>query len=646
MGESGALGASHARHYANNRVLIVDDQAEIHDDFAEMLTDQTGTRASDDAAMAFTRGRTEVPHADRAVFPDFELSHALNGAEACAHVEKAWGSDRPFALAFVDVRMPPGMDGVETIQRIRETDRDIEIVIMTAYSDRSFDDIVRSAEPLHKTLYVRKPFYREEIQQIAVCLVGKWNVERSLAIRSREISSSNRTLKAVLDATEDAMVMYEASGRVAFANRRFEELCGLGEADLRGMPPEALAAKLDERFRRPRAADVDMGFAVAAGSDLVEKVRPPGGGLGLFYRFMASVKGKRGETGRLEVYRDVSKDIEVRRMRAEVVRLRGELQTTHSFGEIVGGSQGIREVYGLIRQAASSDVTVLVRGETGTGKELVAKSFHANSARGDGPFLAVDCVAIPDGLIESELFGHRKGSFTGATESKLGAFERARGGTLFLDEVGDMPPDAQMKLLRVLQELEFRRVGGTRLRKADVRVIAATNRDLEEAVRTGAFRRDLFYRLSVFPVTVPPLRDRREDIPLLADHFLKEQARHAGKPIAGLSVAAMQLLLHYDWPGNVRELANVMARAVLLERTDVLHADSLPQRLSPAAETRAAAADGDRPGIRTLAAVERQALATALDISGDNITAAARGLGISRATLYRKLKKYGLRSSK
>lgn len=648
MGEPGARGESpsHPPRYPNSRVLIVGEEAAIHDDFVDMLTHDAGERGSDDIAMAFALGQVEATRVERAVFPDFELSHATDGADACRQVEAAARSGRPFALAFVDVRMPPGMDGIETIRRMRKADGDIEIVIMTAYRDRLLGEMVRDAGSLHKTLYLKKPFFREEILRMAVSLVGKWNVERALASRSREIAASHRTLEAVLDASEDAMVMYDASERVAFANRRFELLCGLARADLHRLPPKALAGKLGERFRKPRALDAQPGLEKGNASGLVEQITPSDGGPGLFYRFTAAVTGEEGEIGRLEVYRSVSRDIEVQRMKAELQRLRGELERTHSFGGMIGGSRRMREVYGRIQEAASSDLTVLVCGETGTGKEMVARAFHANSARKSGPFLAIDCAAIPEGLVESELFGHRRGSFTGAEENRSGAFERARGGTLFLDEVADVRLDMQVKLLRVLQDLKFRRVGGTRSRTADVRIIASTGRNLERAVRKGAFRQDLFYRLSVLPVTIPPLRERREDIPLLADHFLRKQARRAGKSIAGLSTAAMQRLFEYDWPGNVRELENVMQRAVLLEATDVLRAESLPRRLSPAPGIAAAATRAGKREIRTLAATEREALGRALAITQNNVSAAARGLGINRATLYRKIKKHGLRSAK
>ena len=632
-----------AWQYRNKRILIVDDQPELHDDFREMLAHGDSKRSSDDLAAAFGAESGERDSASsRDPAPDFELAHSMSGLDACRKVEEACRDGEPYALAFVDLRMPPGMDGIEAIRRIRRTDRDIEIVIMTAYSDRTLEDIVQGTELLHKMLYVRKPFTREEIQQIAVCLVGKWNVERALASRSRQIVAANRTLEAVLDATDDAMVMFDESGRFVLANSRFEQVCGVMQGDLSSMSGKQLDDKLKECFTEPSPLDVGAGYVVEDGGTLVEK-QGVVGTPNLFYRSKAVVRDGRGiAMGRLEVYRNVSRDIEIQRMKGELMRLRGELETTHSFGEIVGGSRRIRELYGLIRQGASHDVTVLIKGETGTGKELVARSFHANSARRDGPFLAVNCAAIPEGLVESELFGHEKGAFTGASATRKGAFERSQGGTLFLDEIGDMKPSLQGRLLRVLQEREFQRVGGSRTLKADVRVVAATNRNLERDVREGTFREDLFYRVSVFPVTIPPLRDRREDVPLLAGHFLKSRARRAGKAIGGISAAAMRLLIQYDWPGNVRELANVVERAVLLETEGVIRASSLPPRLTEAVER-------DHPGNeavlppRSLAAIEREALVNALAASGNNVTEAARSLEINRSTLYGKLKRYGLR---
>ena len=254
--------------------------------------------------------------------------------------------------------------------------------------------------------------------------------------------------------------------------------------------------------------------------------------------------------------------------------------------------------------------------------------------------MAINCAALPEGLIESELFGHEKGAFTGATERRIGAFERAEGGTIFLDEIADMQPMLQAKLLRVLQEKEIQRLGGTVTHPIDVRVISATNKDLEDAIRTGTFREDLFYRLAAFPIVIPPLRQRREDIPLLANHFLEQYAERNNKSISGLSTGALRVLLQYDWPGNVRELENAIERAVLLETTEVLQVGNLPPQL---ALLEAGHNNYSVPtAVLPLEEVERQAMAHALKALGHNVSAAARALGCNRATLYRKLKKYNL----
>ena len=280
----------------------------------------------------------------------------------------------------------------------------------------------------------------------------------------------------------------------------------------------------------------------------------------------------------------------------------------------------------------------MIQGETGTGKELVARSLHYGGPRKAYPFVALNCAAIPETLIESELFGHERGAYTGATSRRLGQFERAHGGTIFLDEIGDMPAALQAKLLRVLQDKTIQRVGGTVNVPVDVRVIAATNRDLESAIETGTFRADLFYRLAAFPVRLPPLRERREDIPMMAELFLEQCAESANKSIRGIDPAALRVLLAHDWPGNVRELKNAIERAVLLETTDRLQVSSLPSQL-------AAPNEAARPPERTvssLAESERRAIDDALEASDYDLGKAAQVLGISRATLYRKLKKHDL----
>ena len=624
------------RKHGNLRVLIVDDQKEIHDDFAEMLRPRFVKTETDDLATSFHSGD------DKDFLPEFELLHTLSGEEACDVIKGGKESNRSIAVAFVDIRMPPGIDGLETIRRVRKIDRDIEIVIMTAYTDKALPEIVGDMDLLHKVLYIRKPFAREEIQQITLSLVGKWNIEQELAEQRRQLTISHQRLEAVLDATGDAMAMYDVTGNLVFANRRYEKVVDLAESELKGLSPKAFWARLKEKFREPDLPDLEGRFLIDGKGKVLKK--NAGGQASrerLFYRSVAPVQDNQGDViGDLYVYRDVSKEIEVERMKAEVLRLRTELETTYSFAGMVGSSAPMQQVYALVRQAAESDVTVLIRGESGTGKELVAKSFHFNSLRKKGPFLAVNCAAIPESLVESELFGHEQGAFTGATQQRIGIFERAKGGTVFLDEIGDMPLALQAKLLRVLQEREIQRVGGATAIPVDIRLIAATNKNLEVAVKEGALREDLFYRIAVFPIAIPPLRDRREDIPLLAKHFLKKHTERNGKSISGISTASLRLLLQYHWPGNVRELENALERAVLLETTDVLQVNNLPPQLSPIA-----ASQRDHPAptaVLPLAEVERQALIHALEASANNVTEAARSLGLGRATLYRKLKKYGL----
>ena len=623
----GAAGAAQPASQANLRVLIVDDQAEIHDDFREMLqppnpvSELVGLFESD-------RQRLPVPF-----LPPFELLHAATGEQACELVLRARQRGRPIAVAYIDVRMPPGIDGIETVRRIRRIDRDLEIVIMTAYSDRSLPEIVQDMELLHKLIYIRKPFVHEEIQQLTLCLAGKWNVERELA-------GNHRRLQAVLDATGDAIAMVDLAERLVFANRHYEKLLDLNTQELKKLTPEALTARFEERFREPDASDLQHGFLLYQGA---AQARGSSGALAprrLFSRFTTPVRDGAGKvTGTLLVYRDVSKEIEAEHLKAEVLRIRGELDTSYSFAGVVGASPGMRRVHTLIRQAAEGDITVLIRGESGTGKELVAKAFHSNSPRSDGPFVALDCASIPEALIESELFGHERGAFTGAAIRHVGAFERASGGTILLDEIGDMPHALQARLLRVLQEREIRRVGGTSAIPVDIRVITSTNKNLERAVRQGEFREDLFYRISAFPILIPPLRDRREDVPLLASHFLDKHTARAGRSVAGISAAAMRILLQYRWPGNVRELENTIERAVLLETEPVLQAGNLPRELSSSGA--AAAESAYLPAIQALPEIERQVVLRAFEWSDHSVTRAAHALGISRSTLYRKLRKYG-----
>jgi len=334
----------------------------------------------------------------------------------------------------------------------------------------------------------------------------------------------------------------------------------------------------------------------------------------------------------------VEKLVEHQRLLEENIALQQKLEERYRFENIIAKSPGMQQVIEVIKVVAKSNATVLITGETGTGKELVAQAIHSQSYRRGKPFIAVSCAALPESLLESELFGHEKGSFTGAYAQKKGKFEVANGGTLFLDEIGEMSANIQVHLLRVLEEKEFTRVGGNEPIKVDVRVISATNRDVKQAVAKGQFREDLYYRLNVVNIELPPLRERTEDIPLLAQHFLKKFSVENQKEITDFSPDATEFLLKYEWPGNVRELENAIERAVILTKNSCIEiADLSPQDLVPAGSTSLE---------KNLKQVEKNHIQEVLAETGGNYTEAARILGISRMTLYNKAKAYGFNVKK
>jgi transcriptional regulator with GAF, ATPase, and Fis domain len=338
------------------------------------------------------------------------------------------------------------------------------------------------------------------------------------------------------------------------------------------------------------------------------------------------------------------------RLEAETTYLIEELKETHNFEEIVGRSPSLASVLEKVRLVAATDSSVLILGETGTGKELISRAVHSNSARKERPLIKVNCAALPMGLIESELFGHEKGAFTGATEKRIGRFELANGGTIFLDEIGEMPLELQVKLLRVLQEHEFERIGGSQTIKVDVRVIAASNRDLARAAAEGNFRQDLYYRLNVFPLRIPPLRERPEDIGLLVHYFVRRYATKIGRKITRVPKETMERLAAYPWPGNVRELENVIERAVILSPgpdlevgAEILVAlPTIAARISVSAvvnETR------ESTGSRSLEEIERSHIVTVLKQTKwriDGPSGAAQALNLNPSTLRSRMKKLGI----
>ena len=334
----------------------------------------------------------------------------------------------------------------------------------------------------------------------------------------------------------------------------------------------------------------------------------------------------------------VKRALDRRELALENVLLRSELKASFGPEVIIGQSESMKKVEELVRKVGPTDTTVLISGESGTGKELIARAIHCHSSRRDKPFVAVDCGSLVENLFESELFGHVKGSFTGATATKYGRFELANGGTLFFDEIGNISINIQTKLLRVLQEREITKVGSSQVIKVDVRIVAATNKDLQKAIKTEAFREDLFYRLSVVPITLPPLRERRNDIPLLANHFLKKYNRKRRKNIKAISGRAMKALVQYDWPGNVRELENAIERAVVLSENDIVK----PPDLLYYGLTVETPSSSDTGEAKRLIDVEREHIAKTLKRFNGHKGKTAEWLGIDRKTLRSKLRRYGI----
>ena len=455
-----------------------------------------------------------------------------------------------------------------------------------------------------------------------------------------KVREDERALRRITDAIPQTIVVQDADGIPVYANQAVLDYTGLTMADIltsdfraRIFHPADL-----KRVREQRQAALARGLPFEIEQRALRKD-------GQYRWFLIRYNPFRDEQGRLVSWYATGTDIDDRkraedRTRNENVALREEIVRSAMFEEIVGSSDALRTVLNQIAKVAPSDSTVLIQGETGAGKELVARAIHNRSRRANRAFIRVNCAAIPQSLIASELFGHEKGAFTGALQRRLGRFESADGGTIFLDEIGELPQETQVALLRVLQEREFERVGGNEPIVVDVRVLAATNRDLTAAVRDGVFRADLFYRLNVVPIQVPALRDRRGDIRLLVEYFVERYAQKAGKRIRSISKETLDLFEAYHWPGNIRELQNVIERAVILSDADVFRAD--PSWLTPAP------ADGVVPtGSLTadLAQRERAIIEDALrDAHGviGGATGAAAKLGLPRQTLESRMRKLGI----
>jgi formate hydrogenlyase transcriptional activator len=457
----------------------------------------------------------------------------------------------------------------------------------------------------------------------------------------QQLEEQERELRQVLDLTPHIVTVYGPQLERLYVNQVGLSYYGMTLDEWRRHPMGTDVHPEDQERRMPA---IERAFA--EGSPFEEEVRLRRSD-GTYRWFLAHAKPVRDNDGNIVRWYLASTDIEDRkraeeRLQQENVALREEIDKASMFEEIVGSSPALIATLSRVSKVAGIDSTVLITGETGTGKELIARAIHRRSRRASRPFIAVNCAAIPRELIASELFGHEKGAFTGAIQRRLGRFELADGGTLFLDEVSELSPEIQVALLRVLQEREFERIGGTRAIHIDVRVIAATNRDLAAAVAEGGFRQDLFYRLNVFPLEVPPLRERTEDIPLLVNYFIDRYARKAGKSIRRVNRRALENLQSYPWPGNIRELQNVIERSVILCETDEFTIDKswLPTR--PAIDNR-----GTLSG--SLAAHEKSIVEDALRASGGRVfgpSGAAALLGIPRSTLESKIRTLKINKSR
>ncbi|HMP57968.1 MAG TPA: sigma 54-interacting transcriptional regulator [Gemmatales bacterium] len=458
----------------------------------------------------------------------------------------------------------------------------------------------------------------------------------------RTLAESEERYRDLFEEAPIAYVHEDLQSRFIKANQAALRILGVRPEEVAGMVGRSLVPDTPEAQERVRAAFATLSAGTTARGVVLElRRKDTGEPLWIQWWSRPNPDGQSTRTMFIDITDRVRAEQEKARLEQQNQYLQEEIKAAHNFEEIIGRSPALLAALDNVTKVAGTETTVLITGETGTGKELFARAIHSHSRRRDKPFIKVNCAALPAGLVESELFGHEKGAFTGALARRLGRFELASGGTLFLDEIGELPADTQAKLLRVLQERAFERVGGTATIQVDVRVLAATNRDLQRAVAEQTFRQDLFYRLSVFPLVVPPLRDRRDDIPLLALFHMNRFAVQVGKQLAGIAPDTMRRLQAYSWPGNVRELENVLERAVILSSGPWLEAG--PDLLSEAQPRPPPGASPRR--FATLEEADRQHIRAALEQTGwviDGPRGAARILGLHPNTLRSRLKKLGI----
>jgi len=624
------------------RLLLPDGGVKHVHAIAHVLQDASGNREFVGAVTDITERKTaeEALRSSQAYLAEAQrLSHTGSWAWNLSNDARYWSEECYRVLGFDPRDAAPRIE--ELIQRIHPDDQPAfrESAKRARYNklDEEVDyRIVHPGGAVRDIHSIGHPVFNQCGDLIEYTGTVIDVTERRRA--EEELRRSEMELRQILDLAPQLITVYGPNRERLYANRVVLDYVGLSLEEWRQFPGRDRYFHPDDNER----IDGFFGRAVARASadELELRIRKKDGS----YRwFLARFNPLCDERGQITRWYVTGTDIEDRKqaedtLRQENVALREEIDKASMFEEIVGTSPALKSVLSRISKVAPTDSTVLITGETGTGKELVARAIHRRSNRASRPFVSVNCAAIPRDLIASELFGHEKGAFTGATQLRLGRFELANGGTIFLDEVGELPPETQIALLRVLQEHEFERVGGSRRIRVNVRVIAATNRDLQAAISAGSFRSDLFYRLHVFPIDVPSLRERREDIPLLVEYFIDRYARKAGKHIKRVNKKTLELLQSYPWPGNIRELQNVIERSVILCETEIFSIDEswLPQQQSLTAEPKPQVALASRLLLQEKDMIETALKETRGRISGPE--GAAVKLGIPRSTLESKIR--------
>ena len=532
-------------------------------------------------------------------------------------------------LVLMDIKMPGRMDGIDAARKIKKA-INIPSIFLTAYGD---DQIVRRAKAAEPYGYILKPYNETELKAALEIGLFKQETENRL-LESREmLRKAHDELKlrlnerdAILRSVGDAIISVDKEMHIIWINEATEKICGIDSEKTKGgkftdiqIPCDKSCLEALTETLRTKTAIKEYHLECNHKDQTLKSVV-------LNSSLLFDANGK--AIGAVLVVRDITRLSDLER----------QLQERHQFHNIIGKSEKMKEIYTLLQSLADIDTTVLITGESGTGKEVIAKTLHYSSNRAFKPLIKVNCSALAENLLESELFGHVKGAFTGAVKNKLGRFQAADHGTILLDEIGDTSPLIQLKLLRVLQEREFEKVGDSTTIKVDVRVIATANSDLREKMKSGEFRKDLFYRLNVVVISLPPLCERMEDIPLLAEHFFCLFKKRFNKNIVDISNEALKTLMAYPWPGNVRELEHAIEHAFVLCNSGKITVDDLPPEIKQYFRT-------IPPLGRKQAIAGPQEILQALERSGWNKAKAARFLGIGRRTLYRKINEYNISES-